>query len=313
MAARRLAGETVRRRAAGDQVRFVLSFMSTLIMEPCMRIGVAVLTLVLVVFAALSAPAIAQQPQTASRCLALAEGVPRVQFAALNDASLSPFEVKITFVGHATFRIQSAEGVVIATDYAGYAGPGPVPDVVTMNHAHSTHYTDYPDPAIDHVLRGWGTDGEPAQHSITVRDVFIRNVTTDIRGWDGVREKDGNSIFIFEVADMCIGHLGHLHHTLGPEYLGLIGQLDVVMVPVDGSYTMAQPAMMEVLELLKARLVLPMHYFSRSRLETFLAQVGDGYDVEINSSPSITVTAASLPTRPKVLVLPGPELGGALD
>ncbi|RIA55742.1 MBL fold metallo-hydrolase [Dichotomicrobium thermohalophilum] len=278
-----------------------------------MRIRVFVLSLVVAVFASPSAPAIAQQPQTASRCLALAENVPRVQYASLNTAALSQFEVKITFVGHATFRIESAGGVIIATDDAGYAGPGPVPDVVTMNHAHSTHYTNNPDPAIDHVLRGWGSDGKPAKHSLTVKDVFIRNVTTDIRGWGGVREKDGNSIFIFEVADLCIGHLGHLHHTLGPEYLGLIGQLDVVMVPVDGSYTMAQPAMMKVLELLKARLILPMHYFSQNRLQTFLNQVGDGYDVEVNESSSITVTAASLPAKPTVMVLPGPELHGFMD
>ena len=255
----------------------------------------------------------AQDTQRASRCIALADVSPRIQYVSLNDASLSQFEVKITFVGHATFRIESAGGVIIATDYAGYAGRGPVPDVVTMNHAHSTHYTNNPDPRITHVLRGWGTTDAPARHSLSVGDVFIRNVTTDIRGWSGIREKHGNSIFIFEVADICIGHLGHLHHTLGPEYLGLIGQLDVVMVPVDGSYTMAQPEMMKVLELLKARLVLPMHYFSRSRLETFLSQVGDGYDVAMNESASITVSAASLPSRPKVLVLPGPELAGALD
>ncbi len=278
-----------------------------------MRIRFFVLGLALAVFAAFSARAIAQEPPAASRCLALAESVPRVQYASLNTASLSQFEVKITFVGHATFRIESAGGVIIATDYAGYAGPGPVPTVVTMNHAHSTHYTNNPDPRIEHVLRGWGTPGEPAKHNITVGDVLIRNVTTDIRGWSGIREKDGNSIFIFEVADICIGHLGHLHHTLGPEYLGVIGQLDVVMVPVDGSYTMAQPAMMEVLELLKARLVLPMHYFSRGRLQTFLDQVGERYDVKINDSASITVTAASLPSKPTVMVLPGPELSGFID
>ena len=44
-----------------------------------------------------------------------------------------------------------------------------------------------------------------------VDDVYIRNVPTDIRSWGGELERDGNSIFIFEVADLCIGHLGHLH------------------------------------------------------------------------------------------------------
>ena len=44
-----------------------------------------------------------------------------------------------------------------------------------------------------------------------VDDVYIRNVPTDIRN-GGAMEADGNSIFIFEVAGLCIGHLGHLHH-----------------------------------------------------------------------------------------------------
>jgi L-ascorbate metabolism protein UlaG (beta-lactamase superfamily) len=242
-----------------------------------------------------------------SRCIALARA-PGVHFVSLNQAAASAGEVTITFVGHATFRIESSGGTVIATDYAGFAGAGRTPDVVTMNHAHMTHYTAFPDPNIKHVLRGWPTNGARAEYSLTVGDVFIRNVTTDIRGWDGVREKDGNSIFIFEVADLCIGHLGHLHHTLGPEYLGLIGQLDVVMVPVDGSYTMEQAAMLEVLKLLKARLILPMHYFGQFTLSRFLGKLDDSFEVEISKVPSITVSAASLPERPKVLVLPGADL-----
>jgi L-ascorbate metabolism protein UlaG (beta-lactamase superfamily) len=174
-----------------------------------------------------------------------------------------------------------------------------------MNHAHTSHFTIAPDPAIKHVLRGWGLDGTRAEHSLKVGDVFIRNVTTDIRGFSGVREKDGNSIFIFEVAGLCIGHLGHLHHTLGPEYLGLIGQLDIVMVPVDGTYTMSQTAMLEVLELLKARLVLPMHYFGQATLSRFLNTLSEKFDVEISKQNSITVSFRTLPAKPLVMVLPG--------
>ena len=243
-----------------------------------------------------------------SRCIALARAAPGVHFVSLNQTAAQSGEVTITFVGHATFRMESSGGTVIATDYTGYAGSGRMPDVVTMNHAHMTHYTNFPDPNIKHVLRGWPTNGARAEHSLTVGDVFIRNVTTDIRGWDGIREKDGNSIFIFEVADLCIGHLGHLHHTLGPEYLGLIGQLDVVMVPVDGSYTMEQASMLEVLKLLKARLILPMHYFGQFTLSRFLSKLDESLEVEISRVGSITVSAASLPERPKVLVLPGADL-----
>jgi L-ascorbate metabolism protein UlaG (beta-lactamase superfamily) len=263
--------------------------------------------------AALALLALCFAPQAAqaaggSRCVALARAAPGMHFVSLNETAVQSGNVTITFVGHATFRIESSGGTVIATDYTGFAGGDRAPDVVTMNHAHMTHYTNFPDPNIKHVLRGWPTNGARAEHSLTVGDVFIRNVTTDIRGWDGIREKDGNSIFIFEVADLCIGHLGHLHHTLGPEYLGLIGQLDVVMVPVDGSYTMEQASMLEVLKLLKARLILPMHYFGQSTLSRFLSKLDESFEVEISKVGSITISAASLPERPKVLVLPGADL-----
>jgi L-ascorbate metabolism protein UlaG (beta-lactamase superfamily) len=247
------------------------------------------------------------QAQSSSRCMAIAQNTPGVQYVAFQQAQLAKDEVKITFVGHATFRIETPQGLVIATDFAGYAGQGRLPDIVTMNHAHSTHYTDYPDPSIKHVLRGWGTDGKPAQHDLSVGDVLIRNVTTDIRSWmTGTFEKDGNSIFIFEIADVCIGHLGHLHHTIGPEHLGLIGQLDVVLVPVDGSFTMKQEAMIEVLQTLKARLIIPMHMFGPHTLQTFLRRMGETFPVETAGGASVTVSQANLPPQPKILVLQGP-------
>jgi L-ascorbate metabolism protein UlaG (beta-lactamase superfamily) len=252
--------------------------------------------------------------QSSSRCMAIAQNTPGVQYVAFRPVQTAKPEVRITFVGHATFRIETPEGLTIATDYAGYAGRGSIPDIATMNHAHSTHYTDYPDPSIKHVLRGWATDGKPANHNLAVGNVLIRNVTTDVRNWmTGTFEKDGNSIFIFEIADMCIGHLGHLHHTLGPEHMGLIGQLDIVMVPVDGSYTMNQGSMVEVLQTLKARLILPMHVFGPSTLQNFLRRLGEAFEIETSSSPTVTVSAASLPPTPKVLVLQGANFLGGFE
>ncbi len=240
-----------------------------------------------------------------SRCLAIANIVPQAQFAAFSPAALTRGEVRLTYVGHSTFLIESAEGVRIATDFTGFSGAGEVPDVVTMNQAHTSHYTDTPDPRIPHVLRGWNPAGGPARHDLSVEDVLIRNVATDIRSFSGIRIKDGNSIFIFEIGGLCIGHLGHLHHELGPEYLGLIGQLDVVLVPVDGGYTMAQSSMINVLKLLKARLIIPMHYFGSATLATFLDGMRADFKIEISLSPVIVVSAITLPKSPKVLVLPG--------
>jgi hypothetical protein len=71
--------------------------------------------------------------------------------------------------------------------------------------------------------------------------------------------------------------------------LGWIGQLDIVMVPVDGGYTMDQAAMVETLNVLKARLILPMHYFGQSTLARFLSALDESFDVETSDgrrSPS---------------------------
>ena len=240
----------------------------------------------------------------APECLAMAEGPGRALPAAYQPAAIAEDQVQLSYAGHSTFIIESHQGIRIATDYAGYAG-GIVPDVVTMNHAHNSHYTDFPDPAIKHVLRGWNPEGGAAQHDVQIGDVRIRNVTTDIRGGAYGRVPDGNSIFVFEVAGLCIGHLGHLHHELTPAHVGMIGRLDIVLVPVDGGYTMAQAAMLEVLKKLRARIVIPMHFFGPATLARFIANARPDFDIERSDTTIALLSQATLPERPKVLALPG--------
>ena len=239
------------------------------------------------------------------RCPGLIAGLPDVRFVNFERVALGEGEVRLTYVGHSTFLIESPRLVRIATDYNDYVKPPVLPDIVTMNHAHTTHYTDAPDPAIKFVLRGWNDDGSPAAHDISFQDVRVRNVPTNIRDWAGGTERYGNSIFVFEVAQLCIAHLGHLHHTLTKQQLDDIGRLDVVLAPVDGTYTLDLDGMMEVLHALKAPLMIPMHYFSAFTLERFLDRVRQSWEVEVNETPSIVLSRAKLPKDPKVLVLPG--------
>jgi len=226
--------------------------------------------------------------------------------AAFNLAALNDDQVRLTFIGHATFLIESPELVRIATDYNDYVRPPVLPDIVTMNHAHDTHYTDHPDPAIKYVLRGWGpSPEEPAIWDLKYRDVRVRNVPTNIRDGFGGTEPYGNSVFIFEIANMCIAHLSHLHHTLTQRQLDDIGRVDVVMAPVDGYLTLDLDGMMEVLTALKAPLIIPMHFFNQATLGRFLDRARQQWDVEQAEIPSVVVSKSSLPASPKVLVLPG--------
>ncbi len=269
-----------------------------------------------------AAPADAQSPppgaEPAESCPPLiARGTPRVLPAAFHPTApmLRPAagstDVSLTFVGHATFLIVSPGGVRIATDYNDTIRPALPLDIVTMNKAHSTHYTDHPDPGIGHVLRGWNPAGAgPAHYDLAVGDVRVRNVTTNIRrGYggdgDGGTEHDANSIFVFEAGGLCVAHLGHLHHPLTAAHLRALGRIDVVLVPVDGGYTLDLPGMMEVLGSLNARVMLPMHSFGRSTLERFLDRARERYAVENRDSPTLVLSRETLPAKPTVIVLPG--------
>lgn len=240
-----------------------------------------------------------------NRCLAVAGLPEKMQRVALGNQALASTEVRLNFIGHATFLIESAGGVRIVTDYNDYVRAPVIPDVATMNHAHSSHYTDFPDPKIAYVLRGWNPEGGQAKHDIELKDVHIRNVSTNIRDWNGGAISSGNSIFIFEIAGLCIGHLGHLHHTLTAEQLATIGQLDVVMVPVDGGYTMDIGGMIDVIKSLRARLVLPMHYFNQNTLNRFLDRIKSEFPVEMSPTSEIVLSTKVLPAETTVLVLPG--------
>ncbi|MEP3276043.1 MAG: MBL fold metallo-hydrolase [Stappiaceae bacterium] len=240
------------------------------------------------------------QPST---CIAVAQSIPGATHVAFQINALASHEVRITFVGHSTYLIESADGVTIATDFSGFGGVV-TPKVVTMNRAHSTHFTNFPDPEIAHVLRGWDPEGGAASHYLTVDDVLIRNVTTDIvRG--GLREPDANSIFIFEVAGLCIGHLGHLHHALTEEHYSQIGRLDVVMVPIDGGLTLSLEGMSEIIRRLRSSVILPMHARGWATSANFVSMLGETVDHKVLTSNTLVLSLNSLPARPTVIVPAG--------
>jgi L-ascorbate metabolism protein UlaG (beta-lactamase superfamily) len=253
-------------------------------------------------------PAPPDRPEMQESCPGLvAADRPRITPASFKVAALGQDQVRLTFIGHATFLIESPQQVRIATDYNDYVKPPVTPDIATMNHAHETHYTDHPDPAIKFVLRGWSeTPEKPAIWDLKYRDVRVRNVPTNIRDYlTGGTEHYGNSIFIFEIANMCIAHLGHLHHTLNQQQLNEIGRIDAVMAAVDGNLTLDLDGMVEVLHSLKAPLIIPMHYFSSFTLNRFLDRMRQDFDVEASRVPSVVISKTTLPVKPKVLVLPG--------
>ncbi|MEO1089905.1 MAG: MBL fold metallo-hydrolase [Pseudomonadota bacterium] len=211
--------------------------------------------------------------------------------------------VTISFLGHASFLLESREGITAITDYNGMWRAAEPPRIVTMNNSHSTHFTDVVEPEIEFVLRGWNPEGGLAEHDVVVDDMRVRNVPTSVRGradWNA----NSNSIFVFEIDDLCVAHLGHLHHPLTDQHLGELGLIDILLVPVDGMWTMPQPVAIQVIEQVRPSVVIPMHYFGESVLASFLALLPDDWSVQRAAGSTVGFTRQTLPFR-EVLVLQG--------
>lgn len=250
--------------------------------------------------------AVSAQDRRASHCIAIADAAPGLQYlhkAAWTDP-VPEYSVRIEYIAHASFLIQTHGGLNVVTDFTGFIGNVDlIPDVVTMNHAHSTHWTPYPDPAIPYPLPGWGPFGEGIEHHLDLGEMLVRNVSTDIRSQYGGAETNGNSIFIFEVAGLCIGHLGHLHQVPSEAQFAAIGRLDVVMAPVDGGMTLSLGDMMGVLRRLKSSVVIPMHWFGGYTLNAFLEGMSDVFAIERPAASDLLISLRDLPDRPTIVVL----------
>ena len=222
----------------------------------------------------------------------VASNRPRVIPAALRLA-LNADQVRITYAGHSTFLIESPQLVRIATDYNDYVRPPVLPDIVTMNHA---HYHALHRPARSaHPARAarLGADARPAgapRHHVQGR-ARAQRADQHPQLDDGGTERHGNSIFIYEMANMCIAHLGHLHHTLNQQQLNEIGRVDVVFVPVDGNMTLDLEGMIEVLQRAQGAADDPDALFQHLHAPPLpRARARQNWTVEMSEVPSTVVS-----------------------
>lgn len=274
-----------------------------------MTLRLTVAALAATAFALLAGPALAR----CSKNLVERALPPGVQLASLDGLALaagnSPNRATITFLGHASYMIDTPQGVRAITDYNGINGFGHKPDIVTMNNAHTTHFTDTPEEGIAYALKGW--PDEPGQteakHDVRFKDMRVWNAPTNARAWGGGETRiNGNSIFIFSIGDLCIAHLGHLHHRLTKEHLDELGRIDIVMVPIDGSFTMGQPLMVDVVEQLQPKVVMPMHYWGRYQLDRFMSQMARLEPVFIvPDRPVVELAKEDLPEKLTVIAVGG--------
>ncbi len=164
--------------------------------------------------------------------------------------------MKIKWLGHAAFLITADDGTRLVTDpFGDYAGLRYRPideaaDIVLVSHDHGDH-------------AGGKIKGDPKKvsgpGSTKVAGIEISGLETFHDTSKG-RERGRNTVFCFTVDGIRICHLGDLGHELSGVEITKIGQVDVLMVPVGGSFTIDAGVASRICDQIKPGVAIPMHF-----------------------------------------------------
>ncbi len=215
--------------------------------------------------------------------------------------------MKIRFLGHAAFFITTDRGIRIITDpyrpgcFGGGIKYGQITeeaDIVTISHEHDDH-NDTNIAGKPSFVKGAGKKN--------VKGVTITGVDTYHDETSG-KERGSNTIFSMAIDDMNVVHLGDLGHSLTPAEADKIGKVDVLLVPVGGHFTIDAQTAENVINTLKPKVVIPMHYktekcgFPIAAVEDFIrnkeVKKVDG-EVEIKKDTLPSTTAIYVLTHTK--------------
>lgn len=191
----------------------------------------------------------------------------------------------ITYHGHSTFKLKGKRGTVITDPYGdsvGFALARTSADIVTVSHHHPDH---------DAVEKVTGTArrerpfiiDEPGEYEVGRISVFG---TPSFHDASQGTERGSNTIFTILLDNVRVCHLGDLGHELTSDQLESIGDIDVLLCPVGGHFTLGPELAVKTIRALEPGIVIPMHYRTTDHnmdlfadvkpLENFLNEYGMG-------------------------------------
>jgi L-ascorbate metabolism protein UlaG (beta-lactamase superfamily) len=209
--------------------------------------------------------------------------------------------VAIRWVGHSSFLIVTPAGVTALTDPSAWHPSIVAPDVVTISNEHPTHSQVRSVPGTPRILRGYTPEGVWTEVNATIGDLTINNIPST--GGNAQEFPTRNTIFVFRAEGLCVVHLGNLRQVLGEEQRRRIGRPDVLMVPIDGHWTLSYEQLALTITQLRPSIVLPMHYDAAEHARVFMAFINATVPVRTQVESTLNISRGTLPTATAVIVL----------
>jgi L-ascorbate metabolism protein UlaG (beta-lactamase superfamily) len=209
--------------------------------------------------------------------------------------------VTMQWIGHSSFLIVTPAGTTALTDPNSWHSAPVTPDIVTISNEHFTHNQAQSVPGNPRILRGHTREGDWLEVNVTMSDLTIKSLPSV--GGNALEVPARNTIFVFRAAGLCLVHLGNLRQPLGEEERRRIGRPDVLMVPIDGHWTLTYEQVVSTITQLRPSIVLPMHYDAAEHARLFMEFVRATVSVRTQAEPTLTLTRGALPTATEVIIL----------
>lgn len=209
--------------------------------------------------------------------------------------------MELRFFGHSMFAFSSGGTTIVIDPWnadLGYPAPNVAPDAIVVSHEHFDHSNVQLCQGSPSVVRCLADEGKAwAPVDTQVGPVRITGVASYHDTEQGAA-RGKNTITIYEAEGLRLVHLGDLGHVLTDEQKRAIGHVDVLMIPVGGHFTIGPAEADRVIEQLKPRVVIPMHFKTEVNASWPIGTLADylkGKTGVRRVGPVLTITAASLP------------------
>jgi len=208
--------------------------------------------------------------------------------------------MEIIWLGHSCFKLRDKQAMLITDPFSpdlGYSLGKQSADVVTISHQHPGHSFAQGIDGNPKVVTG------PGEYEIS--NTLIIGVPTFHDNEKGIK-RGKNTVYLIEMNEVSICHLGDLGHVLADEQVEELGNVDVLLLPVGGVSTINAPVATEIVRQLEPKIVIPMHYKTPAincdlePVDRFLKEIGVH---DINPQAKLSITKSNLPLSMQVILL----------